>query len=131
MAALETAWLEAMRPFEREHTTPFIWDQPERFRIGNVEWETGLNYSMTHRWTIDYVEDYLFLESIYDRLWSPIQPIFSLRDVLDLMAADPTIRTINARYAGVNWYRHYLEELRTVSATETRQPVSTVSTVAP
>ena len=42
-AALETAWREADRDFEREHTTPFIWERPERFRIGNVAWETGLD----------------------------------------------------------------------------------------
>ena len=27
--------------FEREHTTPFLWDRPERFRIGNVELGDG------------------------------------------------------------------------------------------
>src|SRR5215467_5049789 len=30
---LETAWLEAQEPHEREHTTPFVWERPERFRI--------------------------------------------------------------------------------------------------
>src|SRR4051812_42983440 len=39
MAALETAWREAKRPHEREHTTPFLWDQPAdqpaRFRLAN------------------------------------------------------------------------------------------------
>jgi hypothetical protein len=37
MPALETAWREARRDFEREHTTPFLWDQPERFRLANVQ----------------------------------------------------------------------------------------------
>jgi spore coat polysaccharide biosynthesis protein SpsF len=39
---LELAAVEARRSFEREHTTAFIWDQPERFRIGNVSWGGGL-----------------------------------------------------------------------------------------
>ena len=56
-AALETAWHEARKPHEREHTTPFIWDQPQRFRLGNVRWETGRDLSMTHRLTVDYPED--------------------------------------------------------------------------
>src|SRR5262249_51339985 len=38
--ALGIAWREADKPFQREHTTPFLWDQPERFRVGNVRWET-------------------------------------------------------------------------------------------
>ncbi|NTV46421.1 MAG: NTP transferase domain-containing protein, partial [Chlorobiales bacterium] len=52
MAALETAWRESSLELERQHTTPFIWEHPERFRMLNVEWETGLNYSMSHRFTI-------------------------------------------------------------------------------
>jgi spore coat polysaccharide biosynthesis protein SpsF len=31
-AALETAWHDAKRPHEREHTTPFIWERRDRFR---------------------------------------------------------------------------------------------------
>ena len=58
IAALETAWREATRPYEREHTTPFLWDQPERFATGNVLWETGRDLSRTHRVVVDYEEDY-------------------------------------------------------------------------
>jgi spore coat polysaccharide biosynthesis protein SpsF len=50
---LKTAWEEAKQNFEREHTTSFIWDNPRRFRIGNVEWDTGLDFSKSHRFTID------------------------------------------------------------------------------
>jgi spore coat polysaccharide biosynthesis protein SpsF len=120
MAALETAWREAMRPMEREHTTPFIWENPERFSIGNVEWESGLNYSMTHRWTIDYQEDYEFLAAVYDNLYSASDPGFGVEQVLDFLDARPDVAEINSRYAGVNWYRNHLDELRTVDATMTR-----------
>src|SRR5262249_53456169 len=30
--ALESAWNEASTPAQREHTTPFLWDNPDRFR---------------------------------------------------------------------------------------------------
>ncbi len=59
--ALDAAWREAQRPFEREHTTPFLWERPERFRIGNVAWDDGPDMSMTHRFTIDYPDDYAFV----------------------------------------------------------------------
>ena len=39
--ALETAWREARLPSDREHVTPFIWSQPERFRLANVEHARG------------------------------------------------------------------------------------------
>jgi len=121
LAALSIAHREAGRPLEREHTTPFLWERPERFAIGNVAWEAGLDCSMSHRFTIDYPEDYAFIQAVYDALYTPERPIFSLGDVLALLDARPEIMATNARYAGVNWYRHHLGELRTVTARETRR----------
>jgi spore coat polysaccharide biosynthesis protein SpsF len=121
-AALETAWREATRPHEREHTTPYIWDQPERFRVANVAWETGQDLSMSHRWTIDYPEDYELIRAVYDELWSTAHPVFSLAEILALVAARPELQRLNARYAGVNWYRHHLGELRTVGPHQTQPP---------
>ncbi|MCS6989276.1 MAG: glycosyltransferase family protein [Chloroherpetonaceae bacterium] len=117
---LELAWREAAKPYEREHTTPFFWEQPERFRIGNVVWETGLNYSMSHRFTIDYKEDYEFIKRVYDELYAE-NPKFSLTDILSLLERKPEIYQINAKYAGVNWYRHHVGELKTISENETRR----------
>ncbi len=120
METLSIAWREATKDFEREHTTPFIWERPERFRIGNVVWETGLNYSMSHRWTIDYPEDYAFLQRVYDALWKESAPFFSINDILRLLDEKPEIAAINAKYAGMNWYRHHAGELRTVTEAEYR-----------
>lgn len=120
--ALATAWREARAPHEREHTTPFLWDRPERFRIGNVSRPDGRDLSMTHRLTLDYPDDYLLIAAVYEALWRADRPVFSLADVLGLLGARPELLQLNARYAGVNWYRHHLAELRIVSAAETRSP---------
>jgi spore coat polysaccharide biosynthesis protein SpsF len=120
MQVLETAWREADRDFEREHTTPFIWERPDRFRIANVAWESGRDYSMSHRWTIDYPEDYAFIAAVYAELYSDARPVFSIDDILELLDRRPEIAALNARYAGVNWYRHHLNDLRTVDASMTR-----------
>lgn len=119
MAALETAWREARRPLEREHTTPFFWENPGRFRLGNVAWATGQDYSMSHRWTIDYLEDYAFIRAVYEALY-PTQPDFGLADILHLLAERPDIAQLNAHLAGVNWYRNHLDELQTVDASQTK-----------
>ena len=119
IAALETAWREARRPLEREHTTPFFWENPGRFRLGNVEWETDLDYSMSHRWTIDYPEDYEFIKAVYDALYST-KPDFGLDEVLHLLARRPDIAHLNAHLAGVNWYRNHLDELKTVDSSQTK-----------
>jgi spore coat polysaccharide biosynthesis protein SpsF len=108
MGVLETAWQEATEAHQREHTTPFIWEHPERFRIRNVAWESGLDYSATHRWTIDYLEDYAFLAAVYEALWTGTGAAFSLADVLSLLEAQPEIAALNACHTGKTWYRAHL-----------------------
>jgi spore coat polysaccharide biosynthesis protein SpsF len=107
-SVLETAWMEATAEHEREHTTPFIWERSDRFRVHNVEWESGLDYSSTHRWTIDYPEDYQFLAAVYEQLWTETRPIFSIGDVLSLLDARPDIAALNACHVGKGWYRDHL-----------------------
>ncbi len=120
MSALTIAWQEAVHSFEREHTTPFLWENPARFRLGNVTWETGLNYAMSHRWTIDYEPDYRFIKAVYEALY-PHNPLFGLDDILHLLAENPSLAALNDIYAGINWYRHHLPELRTITPDQTRQ----------
>lgn len=119
LKTLKNAWKEARRPFEREHTTPFIWENTDRFRIGNVVWETGCDYSMSHRWTLDYEEDLEFIQTVYQELYFQ-NPQFGMEDILALLKRKPQIEKINRKYAGVNWYRHHLDELKTIGADRTR-----------
>ena len=118
--ALENAWINAKKDFEREHTTPFIWENPDIFRIGNVVWERGLDYSMTHRFTIDYKEDYEFIKRVYDELYLKNKS-FGLNEILKLLEEKPEIKKINEMYAGVNWYRNHLNKLKTISSEQTRK----------
>lgn len=118
-SALKIAWENATKDFEREHTTPYIWENTDKFRIGNVEWQTGLDFSMSHRFTIDYMEDYLFIKAVYDELYQS-NPKFSLYDILKLLERKPEIKKLNEKYLGVNWYRNHLNELKTVNKEQTK-----------
>ena len=111
---LEKAWISAYLEFEREHTTPYIWDNPEIFRIGNVELENGMNYSKTHRFTIDYPEDFLFIKEIYHALYSE-NPNFTLHDILILLNKRPELLSINSKYHGEYWTMKYSNELKTLT----------------
>ncbi len=119
MDCLKTAWQAAKRPLELEHTTPYIWENSDKFRLANLTWETGLDYSMSHRLTIDYQEDYLFIKRVFEELY-PLNSHFSLSDILTLLAEKPQIYEINKRFAGVNWYRNHLGDLKTISAEQTK-----------
>jgi len=120
-AALETAAAEAARPYEREHTTPFLWDQPERFRIGNVRRRDGRDYSASHRVVLDYAADYTVISHVFEALYEH-DPAFSVDDVVRWLDAHPGIAGINAGYRGVSWYRDHREELRTIRQAEAPLP---------
>jgi len=127
LGVMEEAWKDANRAFEREHTTPYIWERPERYRIGNVVMNGGLDYSMTHRLTIDYEEDYQFIKAVWEELY-PVNPLFGVNDILALLERRPEIYNINRSLAGVNWYRNHLGELKTVDAEQTRFAAGDVKT---
>lgn len=119
MNIMKNAWENAKRDFEREHTTPYFWENPDKFKLANVTWETGLDFSMSHRFTLDYPEDYEFIKKVYEELY-PVNKRFDLNDILNLLDKKPEIRKINEKYVGVNWYRNHLNELKTISKEQTK-----------
>jgi spore coat polysaccharide biosynthesis protein SpsF len=121
MSALERAVREAKQPHEREHTTPYFWDELGRFRTANVRWPAGRDLAMSHRFTIDYPADYEFIRAVYEELWRPEKPVFSLEEILGLLDRRPDILAINGQFVGVNWYRQHLDRLKTISAADTRE----------
>lgn len=116
-SALELAWREATLPLHREHTTPFLWDQPERFQVRNVAWEAGLDLSRSHRFTVDHREDFALASALYAELHADGGRPFGLPAILELLAARPELLAINARHAGQSWmtqHRHALATMREV-----------------
>ncbi len=108
--ALHRAWREAKKPIEREHTTPFFWDNPKRFRIGNVLWEKGIDLSKDLRWTLDYAEDYELIRKVYEQL-SPTNPLFTVDQIVELLDNRPEFRAINRTHLGACWYQRHKQEL--------------------
>ena len=112
--ALYKAYKNAYKEYEREHTTPFIWNNPGIFKTGNVKWETGKNFSKTHRFVLDYSEDYYVIKEILDLLYFT-NKAFSLNDILDLLNVYPSIGDINRHLNGIAWYNNYLHEFKKYS----------------
>jgi spore coat polysaccharide biosynthesis protein SpsF len=54
---------EARSPYDREHVTRYIRDNPEHFRIGSVTHDSNLSH---HRFTVDHPEDLVLVQTIYD-----------------------------------------------------------------
>ena len=95
-AALEAAWTEATAPTDREHVTPFIWRQPERFRLGVHKSECDLSHL---RWTVDYEEDFALVAEIYAALHRE-DTIFGMADVLAYLESRPELAARNAHRIG-------------------------------
>jgi spore coat polysaccharide biosynthesis protein SpsF len=111
-AALAQAWREGTQSFQREHVTPFIWDQPERYRLSNVARDDDAWYRR-YRWTLDYPEDYLFVKAVYEHLY-PAKAAFDTADVMALLEARPAIAALNSNRHGNLWYDQHPGALRTI-----------------
>jgi len=66
IAAFRTAAAEATQAYDREHVTPFIYRQPDRFRLATLTRAPSLAHL---RWTVDYPEDLDFVRHVYGALY--------------------------------------------------------------
>ncbi|MCM8774889.1 MAG: acylneuraminate cytidylyltransferase, partial [Candidatus Omnitrophica bacterium] len=91
-AALETAFHEAKTVSDREHVTPFIMRQPDRFpRIDILDTEDHSDL----RLTVDTIDDFRLVAKIYEYLY-PQKPDFGYTDILELFRDHPELKQINA-----------------------------------
>lgn len=113
IAALKDALTKAEKDYELEHTTPYIWENPQVFNIDNVTWSSGKDLSTTHRWTLDYKEDFEFVKAVYEHLY-PQNPEFALSDILQLLDDKPEMMEINKMHTGEYWYKNHLDQLKNI-----------------
>ena len=92
MQALTEAHREATEAPEREHVTPFIQNQAERYPAGSVEYEGDQSH---HRWTVDTREDFELIRRMLEALY-PHYPEFTLQDCLTLLKHNPDWQSINS-----------------------------------
>lgn len=89
--ALQEAHAQASQDSEREHVTPFIYRNPERYRLRNVACLQNLSH---HRWTVDTPEDYELVNLLFGAAYL-VNPEFRLGDLLAEMQRHPEWIRIN------------------------------------
>lgn len=104
--SLEKAWKEASLKSEREHVTPYIWKNPEIFKMKNVENEEDLS---EQRWTLDTQEDFDFIEKIILECGKKSSEC-KMKEVLEIIASNPQWKEINSMYKRNEGYAKSLEE---------------------
>ncbi|WP_226000514.1 glycosyltransferase family protein [Paenibacillus sp. BJ-4] len=90
-ASLEKAHLEAKKMEQREHVTPYIYQNPDQFSMLSVT--CAKDYS-NYRWTLDTAEDWELIQQIY--AYFKDRDSFDWQDVLELMETNPEIALINS-----------------------------------
>jgi spore coat polysaccharide biosynthesis protein SpsF len=91
MSALTQAWHEARRPHQREHVTPYLYENPDKFRLSSLK--GTVDYSQ-YRWTLDTVEDFHLLQSIYTHFDN--RNDFGWREAIRLMEQHPELAEVNS-----------------------------------
>ncbi|AGX44912.1 cytidylyltransferase domain-containing protein [Clostridium saccharobutylicum] len=91
--ALEKAFFQASSVIEREHVTPYIWNNPNMFKL--TQYKNDIDYSKL-RWTLDTKEDFDLINKIYDALYLKKNNNFNMIDVLKLYDLLPELYTINS-----------------------------------
>ncbi|BBF91365.1 cytidylyltransferase domain-containing protein [Blastochloris tepida] len=89
--ALARADRATAEPFDREHVTPWL-----RRTLNGVNLAAADPSHVSERWTLDHPEDLAFLRAVFARL--PTDRIATTADVLAVLAAEPSLRDINAMH---------------------------------
>lgn len=89
--SLDTAWQEAAEPHQREHVVPFLYENPDRFRVLHLEAEADYG---KYRWTVDTPEDLEVVRRIF-QAFAP-KDDFTWHDILALMEREPGLAQLNA-----------------------------------
>lgn len=93
-SALKKAHERAMKPYEKEHVTPYVYEHPEIFKIEKLTAPPEIKKYVGARITLDTSEDYTLLCEIFDELY-PRQPYFKAHEIIGLFKKKPWILLIN------------------------------------
>ena len=88
-SALEEVFKNAKEPSQREHVTPYIYANAQKFNIASVENEENFSYM---RWTIDEKKDVDFLKEVLKN-----KNIFTFKEITGFLKENPKITKINSK----------------------------------
>ncbi len=108
--ALENAYKNAKENYEKEHVTPYISRNPQKFKINILKAPREL-YAPDIRITLDTEEDYALLCAVYDYLY-PKNNYFNAYDIVNLFNQKPWLKLINKKIMQKKIFNTLKEELK-------------------
>ena len=104
--ALKQAFENAQLKSEREHVTPYIYNNPDKFKITHFKGSKDLSF---HRWTVDEPKDLELIEKIYELLYKGEHNFF-LEEILNLFDKNESLFNINSKFERNEGYAKSLKE---------------------
>ena len=92
--ALEKAYLNAKKNYQREHISPYIYEHPEMFRIERIE-ARGIFKRPEYRFCVDTRDDFELVNKIYQMLVNSKKHI-SARNIIELLDFHPELAVLNS-----------------------------------
>jgi spore coat polysaccharide biosynthesis protein SpsF len=102
-ASLEKAWNCASKKSEREHVTPYFYNNPQKFKLGSLVYSKDIS---NLRWSIDKENDLILVKNIVSKIKK--NPIL-LNDILELFKKDHSLFEINKNHIIDEGYNKSLE----------------------
>jgi len=107
--SLEETWKSASLPSEREHVTPYIYKNLEKFKIFNLINDKNLS---DLRWVVDRKNDFEFVKILINKIKK--RPILT-EDILKIIQHNPEIIEINKKNVKDEGYKKSLKTDRKVN----------------
>ena len=92
--ALARAWKEASKGYQRVHVTPYLYENPDKFRIRQI---VGQRDYSGYRWTLDTPEDLTFLRTVLTCVGNDDRVKWT--EILRLLERDQDLAKINQHVA--------------------------------
>lgn len=108
--ALEKAYKNATKDYEKEHVAPYINGNPKIFKINTVKAPKEL-YAPDIRITLDTEEDYALLCAVFDYLY-PKNRYFNAYDIVNLFKEKLWLKLINKKIMEKKIFNTLEEELK-------------------
>ena len=90
---------------QREHVTPYIYDNPKKFRIFNLDYEKDFSHM---RYTIDRPKDLALVQKIVKKIKT--RPILT-ENIVKLFTTEPELPLINSEYKrNEGYFKSILDE---------------------
>ena len=91
-SALECAFLNHTEKYEKEHVTPYIYTHTKLFGIYKEQLENDYSHL---RLTVDEEQDFILVKKIIEEM-HPVNPVFSMFDIIDLYNSNPSLFLLNS-----------------------------------